>query len=205
MAKDEPDPLEVLEKFLQRAEKQDGDIYVAIDPGAEGAIGLLCGKAYAAIDIPTIKTEVKRIKATSAQERAKTGHKTKTVNGATTAYNYAGICAIFNLILAYKEYVVLVLEKIPFKTSKGKGYTYADVAIGQAYALWPLFLYAKGYAVEEVPPNVWKQKMGLAGKDKEASRLKALSLFPRAALSRKKDHDRAEALLMAEYVKRTRQ
>jgi crossover junction endodeoxyribonuclease RuvC len=68
--------------------------------------------------------------------------------------------------------------------------------------MWPLFLASKGSYVEEVVPTVWKKAMGLAGKDKEAARLKACGLFPHAGLSLKKDHNRAEALLLADYLRR---
>ena len=49
-------------------------------------------------------------------------------------------------------------------------------------------------------PAQWKRKHGLS-KDKEASRRLALDLFPSLAerLRRKKDADRAEALLIAAY------
>ncbi len=43
----------------------------------------------------------------------------------------------------------------------------------------------------------WKRLQGLVKKDKEAARLKAQRLFPWASLKRKKDHNRAEALLIA--------
>lgn len=52
--------------------------------------------------------------------------------------------------------------------------------------------------VDQVRPTVWKRALGL-GKDKEASRLKAMQLFPSADLRRKKDQGRAEALLLAVY------
>lgn len=52
-----------------------------------------------------------------------------------------------------------------------------------------------------VQPSVWKSAMGLS-KDKKKSLLLARSLFPLASdlLQRSKDHDRAEALLLAEYA-----
>ncbi len=37
------------------------------------------------------------------------------------------------------------------------------------------------------------------GKDKELAIALAIQLFPKAPLSRKKDHNRAEALLIANY------
>lgn len=50
-----------------------------------------------------------------------------------------------------------------------------------------------------VTPQVWKKAHGLSGSDKEASRQRALQLFPSGAadLSRKMDHGRAEAALIA--------
>ncbi len=57
--------------------------------------------------------------------------------------------------------------------------------------------------VTTVSPVTWKKSMGL-GADKDLSRSRALELFPSVAnrLSRKLDHDRAEALLMAEWGRR---
>jgi Holliday junction resolvasome RuvABC endonuclease subunit len=50
-----------------------------------------------------------------------------------------------------------------------------------------------------VEPSIWKKLHGLHGKDKEGGRQRALQLFPaaHALLSRKKDHGRAEAALIA--------
>ena len=49
-----------------------------------------------------------------------------------------------------------------------------------------------------VEASVWKRRLHLPGKDKEAARQKALQLFPsqHALLARKKDHGRAEAALI---------
>jgi len=52
-----------------------------------------------------------------------------------------------------------------------------------------------------VYPAKWKRDLGLIGKTKDASRLLAIKLFPGAAhlLKRKKDKDRAEAILIAHH------
>jgi crossover junction endodeoxyribonuclease RuvC len=53
-----------------------------------------------------------------------------------------------------------------------------------------------------VAPTRWKPMVGLPkGADKEASRLRALQLFPDQAahLARKKDHGRADAMLLAHF------
>src|SRR5262245_21026471 len=53
--------------------------------------------------------------------------------------------------------------------------------------------------VEIIEPSAWKRHWHLPGKDKESGRQKALQQFPaaHAALARKKDHGRAEAMLIA--------
>ena len=50
-----------------------------------------------------------------------------------------------------------------------------------------------------VEPAVWKGSFHLRGKDKESARQRALQLFPaaHAAFTRRKDHGRAEASLIA--------
>lgn len=52
-----------------------------------------------------------------------------------------------------------------------------------------------------IVPVAWKKYYGLKGPNKEQSRLMAISRFPAAArfMERMKDHQRAEALLIAAY------
>jgi hypothetical protein len=196
------DPVAIALAFVDRVEETSDPVFLAIDPGASGAIALLCGRHCDVFDIPVIKVEVKRTKKTTKKEFAETGHKTKTVAGTTTKPDYAGICAVFRALKPIKARVVVALEEVP--TSMGPGRHNADVMLNRAWAMWPLYLFGRGYRVEDVRPSEWKQKMGLTGKDKKHSRLKAMKLFPKAGerLCREEDHDRAEALLIAEYIKR---
>lgn len=55
--------------------------------------------------------------------------------------------------------------------------------------------------IELVPPAVWKRAAGLTS-DKGLSLDRARLLFPDAPLDRKKDHGRAEALLIAAHALR---
>lgn len=57
--------------------------------------------------------------------------------------------------------------------------------------------------VELVTPGTWKRALGLSA-DKSASLDRARLLFPLAPLDRKKDHGRAEALLIAAWAQRGR-
>lgn len=79
--------------------------------------------------------------------------------------------------------------------------------IGVSFGMWNLFLTSRGYA-KEVPilnptPAVWKKAMQL-GPDKNKARAAAIKLFPflKDDLARVKDHNRAEALLLAAYLRR---
>jgi len=52
-------------------------------------------------------------------------------------------------------------------------------------------------------PRVWKSNMGLTS-DKGSSLIVARQLWPQAPLKRVKDHGVAEALLLAEWMRRRR-
>ena len=63
---------------------------------------------------------------------------------------------------------------------------------------------AMGIPIMLVTPQEWKREFGLIGQPKEASREKALQLFPELSgeLDLKKHHGRADALLIAEWGRR---
>ena len=73
---------------------------------------------------------------------------------------------------------------------------------GKVYGLLLGFLQMKGWPFIEVTPSKWKAAMNLIGKEKEDSIKMATQLFPNVELKRKRDHNRAEALLLAEYGRR---
>jgi hypothetical protein len=79
-------------------------------------------------------------------------------------------------------------------------------AFGEGYGIWQGIAGTFGYAIERVEPARWKARMmdGM-GKDKDAARFRASLLFPALAkqFARKQDDGRAEALLIAEYGRRT--
>jgi crossover junction endodeoxyribonuclease RuvC len=57
------------------------------------------------------------------------------------------------------------------------------------------------YPTMLVTPQAWKKYHGLIGSEKAASLELARSMFPEASLKRQKDHGRADALLMAVWLK----
>ncbi|CAH2060719.1 unnamed protein product [Thlaspi arvense] len=74
---------------------------------------------------------------------------------------------------------------------------------GFGYGFWIGTLVASGFSVVPVPSSLWKRHFQLAGGNctKDDSRRVASELFPSLSsqLKRKKDHGRAEALLIAAY------
>lgn len=94
---------------------------------------------------------------------------------------------------------MVILEKAQAMPRQGvvSMFNYGDI-YGQLKALLRL----ESYRYVEVSPSVWKRKMGLIGKDKSESIRIASQLFPNVDLKLKRDHNRAEALLLAEYGRR---
>jgi hypothetical protein len=191
-----------LREFVRAVEALTTQVWVGIDPGVTGAIGFLCDNHYTVIDIPTFATMRKRKKSLSAEEQVATGRKSKTVDAKRSEYSLTEIVHLFRELKPIRKRIHVCLEIAQISHSRfgGKGSLAFQAAKAmQGYAMWPLFLCSKGYSVEEVAPVKWKATMGLHGKDKEASRRKAMGLFPKAPLTRKADHNRAEALLLAQY------
>ena len=169
---------------LQESELTFKNLYVGIDPGATGALAFLHPidlKKSIAIDIPTV--------------RIATGRKTKSGNtGYRTQTDLAALWDLFLICQPFWGKLFVVIEHqqpIPRDTAL-TGFT-----VGKNFGMWPLFLYSHGIVHDTIRPVKWKRLQGLVKKDKEAARLKAQRLFPWASLKRKKDHNRAEALLIA--------
>ena len=97
---------------------------------------------------------------------------------------------------------VVALELVHAMPQQG---TASMFSMGFGYGLWRGIAAGLCLAVESVTPQAWKRAMlgKGAGADKNASILRACTLFPQAApyLSRKMDHGRAEALLLAAYLR----
>lgn len=95
---------------------------------------------------------------------------------------------------------------IEYQQSMPQSKSSSMFTLGEGYGALKAILAARGIPFGVPRPLAWKRAIGLpVGADKEASRAKALQLFPNAApvLKRKMDHGRAEALLIAEHCRRT--
>jgi crossover junction endodeoxyribonuclease RuvC len=100
------------------------------------------------------------------------------------------------LVAPYANNAIAVLEKIH---GYGMGVTSA-LNYGINTGAWLGVLAANGIHSVTVEARDWKKAMGLSS-DKEQSLTMAKSLYPAMShlLKRKKDHDRAEALLIGTY------
>ena len=149
---------------------------VGIDPGIRGALAVIVMtmdrpfQVVDAIDIPTIGTK--------AKERV-------------------NVHAVQGWILQHGPFRDFIErgQAMP-RQGASSGYKFGR-AVGAIEATIALC----NVPLEIIEPSMWKRALRLKGKDKEGSRQKALELFPHAQhlLARKKDHQRAEAMLIALY------
>ena len=122
--------------------------------------------------------------------------------GKKSKYNPAGMAT---LLCQYKEpqkTLLVGIEKV--HSMPGQGVT-STFTFGEGYGVWLGILAALNISHELITPQAWKKSlMDGQVKDKDASRLVAMRLFPEASnqLQLKKHHGRADALLIAEFLRR---
>ena len=160
-------------------------VYIGIDPGLDGAVAVLDaeGRILACNNTPTLTIKVGR------------GNRRQYV-----------VAQMVSLLQYYggAPNAVVGLEFV--RAMPDQGVT-SMFSMGRGVGLWEGIITALGFPLIQITPQVWKRAMlgpGM-GSDKNASILQALALFPTQApalLTRKKDHNRAEALLIAEYLRR---
>lgn len=154
--------------------------YIGIDPGLSGAVAAIWPDGVVQVwDTPVV-----------------------TVRKSRRDYLTADMATILRNVQGNSESVMAMVERgIPMpRQSSSTTYT-----TGRGGGLWEGILAGLGIGYELVAPRDWKKKIGLpVGADKGASRLLAQRLFPQSAklFSRVRDDGRAEALLMAEYLRR---
>jgi crossover junction endodeoxyribonuclease RuvC len=91
-----------------------------------------------------------------------------------------------------------VIERVHAMPNQGVS---SSFRFGQAFGAIEGVLGALGVSLSYVTPAQWKRALGLSA-DKDEARLRAIQLYPAAApdLQRRKDTDRAEALLIARWA-----
>jgi|SRR5215471_8557742 len=113
------------------------------------------------------------------------------------AKEHVDVAAIRNFIDRHKPIRALI-ERSQAMPRQGVS---SSFKYGRAVGAIEAAITLSSVPVEIIEPSAWKRHWHLPGKDKESGRQKALQLFPdaHAALARKRDHGRAEAILIALY------
>ena len=158
-------------------------LIIAIDPGISGSICFFQdGKILDVIEMPTM-TEGKKNK--------------KQVNGSQ----------IYNEILDRikkidKKNIKVVIEQV--SAMPGQGVT-SMFNFGQSFGILKGICSAMQLPVYFVRPAKWKKYFNLINSEKDSSRTKAIEIFPyfSSNLSKKKDSNKADAILIASYYYET--
>lgn len=155
-------------------------IYIGIDPGLTGAVGVLDGSESVVYDTPIAK------------------------EGKRTVYVPKEMDAILRLVKGaanlHKEQVHVFIERVHSMPHQGVA---SSFNFGIGFGMWLGIIAALNLPVDKVTPQNWKRTM-LHGqqKDKDSARIRAIELFPNVSLALKKHHGRADALLIAEFGRR---
>ena len=158
-------------------------LIIGIDPGISGSICFLeDGRILDVLEMPTM-AEGKKNK--------------KQVNG-SQIYN-----EILNKINEIqKQDVRVVIEQV--SAMPGQGVT-SMFNFGQSFGILKGICSAMQLSMYFVRPAKWKKYFGLINSEKDASRTKAIEMFPyfSSYLSKKKDANKADAILIAYFYYET--
>ncbi|MDA7770957.1 crossover junction endodeoxyribonuclease [Candidatus Pelagibacter sp.] len=158
-------------------------LVIGIDPGISGSISFFQdGEIIDVVEMPTM-TEGKKNK--------------KQVNGSQ----------IYNEILVRtknlnKKDIKVVIEQV--SAMPGQGVT-SMFNFGQSYGILKGICSAMQLPMYFVRPAKWKKYFNLINSEKDASRTRAIEIFPyfSGQLSRKKDSNKADAILIASFYYET--
>jgi len=156
-------------------------IIFGIDPGINGAISILENKKVIEVhDTPTMID----------------GKKNK------RQLNGAQITNIIKNKMDNNKEIVVIVEHV--NAMPGQGVT-SMFNFGQSFGVIKGICAALSLPIYFVRPVKWKKHFNLINSNKDASRTKAIELYPKNSdeLSRKKDTNRADAILIARYFNDT--
>ena len=156
-------------------------IIFGIDPGVSGAISVLENKKVIEVfDMPTMID----------------GKKSKRqVNGAQ-------VTNIIKEKLDENKEIIVVVEQV--NAMPGQGVT-SMFNFGQSFGVIKGISSALSLPIYFVRPTKWKKHFNLIKTNKDASRTKVIEVYPEISskLSRKKDSNKADAILIARYFNDT--
>lgn len=158
-------------------------VAIGIDIGLTGAIGFLFPDGAATVqDLPILDTDPKRIDA-------------------------GKLLLLVREVIPEGSSAVAAIEDIRVRRMGDRFTSHSsEHSLALSRGIVQAVLDVAGVRTELVQPLEWKRFYGLIGEEKDESRQKALHLYPdlAALLQRKKDHNRAEALLITRFVQRRR-
>ena len=158
-------------------------IIIGIDPGITGSICFFQdGKIIDVVEMPNM-AEGKKNK--------------KQVNGAQIYYEIS-----LRIKHLKKEEIKVVIEQV--SAMPGQGVT-SMFNFGQSFGILKGICSAMQLPMYFVRPAKWKKYFNLINSEKDASRTKAIEVFPyfSSQLSRKKDSNKADAILIASFFYET--
>ena len=158
-------------------------LIIGIDPGITGSICFFQdGKIIDVIDMPNMP-EGKKNK--------------KQVNGAQIFYEISKKTKFIE-----KESIKVVIEQV--SAMPGQGVT-SMFNFGQSFGILKGICSAMQLPMYFVRPAKWKKYFNLINSQKDASRTKAIEIFPyfSSKLSKKKDSNKADAILIASFYYET--
>ena len=160
-------------------------LIIGIDPGISGSICFFeDGKIFDVIEMPTM-AEGKKNK--------------KQVNG-SQIYNEI----LKRTIKIKNQEIRVVIEQV--SAMPGQGVT-SMFNFGQSFGILKGICSAMQLPMYFVRPAKWKKYFNLINSEKDASRTRAIEIFPyfSGQLSRKKDSNKADAILIASFYYETYQ
>lgn len=165
-------------------------IVIGIDPGVTGAIAMVDRTGFRTVhDLPV---------AVRSQGKAR-------------VHNQVDPWALTRLLREVlqghdKNEIVVVLELVNGRPAQDVSTVFS---LAHSAGIIEGVIAALGLRLFMEPPHQWKKAVGLgrpagapkldAAQKKEAARQRAIMFYPTAPLSRKKDHNRAEAILIARH------
>jgi crossover junction endodeoxyribonuclease RuvC len=158
-------------------------LIIGIDPGISGSICFLDnGKILDVIEMP-IMTDGKKNK--------------KQVNGSQVYNEFIKIINQFE-----NNQIRVVIEHV--SAMPGQGVT-SMFNFGQSFGILKGICAAMQLPMYFVRPAKWKKYFNLLNSEKDASRTRAIEIFPyfSSQLSRKKDSNKADAILIASFYHET--
>jgi crossover junction endodeoxyribonuclease RuvC len=158
-------------------------LIIGIDPGISGSICFFeDGKILDVVEMPTM-TEGKKNK--------------RQVNG-SQVYNEISK----RIKQVDKKEIKVIIEQV--SAMPGQGVT-SMFNFGQSYGILKGICSAMQLPMYFVRPAKWKKYFSLINSEKDASRTKAIEIFPYFSinLSKKKDSNKADAILLASYYYET--